>query len=154
MSHSPKKTTLFVSCFLLSVSAILPAKVSIKDVLETKLESGFDCFYPSTIKNWKIVDNKNLIISTSKGKQSYLLRFQRTCHILEMTNALQLVSKNRRVCHKDFVQVMDVGGHDACTVQIIEQLDANLVKNLFDAEKEAVKVETKSQPKPKLRNNK
>jgi hypothetical protein len=136
-----------------SVFVFLPssgfAEVKVQDLLDAQLKTGFDCFNPNSIRSWKAIDRFNLLISTSKKNRTYLLRFEKPCLFLDMTNALKMVSDRVQVCDRDFVRIIDIGSSEYCDVRQTRQLDADKVKALYEKDTEDKQADDKAKDKSK-----
>lgn len=130
-----KKTVLFLLVSMISFTDQVFAKLDVKDLMQTRKNSGFDCFNVNSIRNWRVIDRKHIVISTTKKKQIYLLRLKKPCDFLDYTNALTLISKTQPTCDNDFSRLVDLSSKEFCDVRDIFQLDAKLAKELLDAEK-------------------
>lgn len=132
-----KNSLIFLPVFLF-FSSVCFAKLNIKQVLETEIDTKntFECFSPSAVRTWNFVDDRNLIVHIGNKRKSYLLQIFNHCHFLDFNYALKLISKDddKLICENDYLALANITGDSSCEVKHMLQLDPEKLTKLFKAD--------------------
>ncbi len=138
-------------CVIVLFSCVLAACATSEETYESAGDPvrvrGNDCIFESTIRDYQVLDDRNLIV-TAAGRRSYHVELSRRAYGLRSSWAIGFVSPTGSICSTSSIQVDDGFGRQEkirlSSVRALspEELDAMLVQY----GKKATEVEQATEP--------